>query len=371
MLRNPYFRRMEESEHIKDAIQVIWRNRKPIIRWSLVVLLSTAALSLLLKNYYKATTTFYPASLDLSKPEQIFGHSTKEMEFYGSGQDLDRLLTISQSNEIKDRLIQEFDLYNHYRIDSTKPLAKHKIRKKLSKLLEANKTKYDAIDLSIEDKDKELATMMTNSAREIVNVFSNAMIVNRLSNMAKTYENSIVEKQRLIHTLSDSLSRLRKIYPIYNIDAQAETMANIATEIGNQLAGEQARYESLKKQNAPKDTLMYLTAKLRGLQTQLKSINGSTKNQTFNLENFNQGVSLISALQSSLERLQSQINEDRVRHQQTLNVISADPHVIITVSVAETPDYKSRPVRSILVIGATFLSAIALSIYYLLKHYWD
>ncbi len=370
MPRNPYFSRMEESEHIKDAVQVIWRQRRPILKWSLAVLLLTTILSLGLKNYYKATTTFYPASLDLAKPEQIFGQATKEMEFYGSGQDLDRLLTICQNNEVKDQLIHEFGLYEHYQIDSTQPLSRHKIRKKLSKLLEVNKTKYDAIDLSIEDQDKELAALMTNRARNIVNSFSHAMIVRRLSDIAKTYETSINEKQNLIHSLSDSLGRLRKKYPIYNIDAQTESMANIATEATNALAGEQARYELLKQKKAPKDTLMYLAARIKGLETQIKSINGSDANQAFNLENFSQGVSKVSALLTSLDRLQGQINEDRIRHQHTQNAIASDPHAVITVSVAEVPDYKSRPKRSVLVLGATVISMMALAGYYLLKHYW-
>ena len=105
---------MEETEHIRDAIRIIWGKRKTILQWTALVFICSALLSLLLKNYYQATTTFYPASLDLSKPDQLFGHSTHEMDFYGSSQDLDRLLTICHSNEIKDQLVRNFNLYQHY-----------------------------------------------------------------------------------------------------------------------------------------------------------------------------------------------------------------------------------------------------------------
>ena len=98
--------------------------------------------------------------------DQLFGHSTHEMDFYGSSQDLDRLLTICHSNEIKDQLVRNFNLYQHYDIDSTGALANHKIRTKLDKLMTIIKTKYDAIDLSIEDKDKILAASMANAARK-------------------------------------------------------------------------------------------------------------------------------------------------------------------------------------------------------------
>ena len=107
------------------------------------------------------------------------------MEFYGSSQDLDRLLTICSSNELKDMLVQEFGLFAHYKIDSSKILAKHKIRKKLDKLMSVTKTKYDAIELSIEDQDKSLATQMVNRARDIVNTLSHDLITVSYTHLAR------------------------------------------------------------------------------------------------------------------------------------------------------------------------------------------
>ncbi len=360
---------MEQTEQIKDVVNVLWQKRKSLLQWGLGILILSALLSLLLKNYYQATTTFYPASQDLNKPDQLFGNATKEMEFYGTSQDLDRLLTICNSSTLKDQLIREFILYPHYEIDSTDRFAHYKIRKHLTKLMNVTKTKYDAIDLSIEDVDRELAAQMTNRAREIVNTDAHALISSRLKELGNTYLTSIQEKQKLINTLSDSLALLRKKYPIYNIESQTETLSRIATEATNELAGEKARYEALKKSNAPKDTLMYLAAKISGLETQVKTIN-SQNNQSFSLQNFNEGYPKIFSLMTGVERLQRQVNDDNVKYQQTLNTIAASPNAIITVTEAEIPTYKSRPLRSVLIIGVTILSVLLLSMYYLMRHYW-
>ncbi len=359
---------MEQEEQISDAVSVIWQKRKAIFIWSALAIFIAAPLSFLLKDYYRANTIFYPASLDLSKPDQLFGNNTREMEFYGSGQDLDRLLTICTSNQLKDNLIGEFDLYQHYKIDSSSQYAKHKIRKKLDKLLHVTKTKYDAVDLSIEDIDKELATNMTNRAREIVNSLSHDLVVKRLQDVAAVYQKSIEEKSAYAKNLIDSLYHLRKIYPIYNIKAQTETMSNLVSEINNAYVGEQARYEALKRSSAPRDTLMYLLARLKGLENQLKSLN-SNSGSSFNLTTFNEGVSKISSLESSIERIQAQINEDKIKYQNTFNTIDSDAKAIITVSAAEIPDYKSRPARSVLILAAGVLTAFSMALYYLLVHY--
>jgi hypothetical protein len=362
---------MEEPEQIRDAIRILWDKKKPIFTWALLVGICTALLSLTLKNYYKATTVFYAASPDLAKPELIFGNSLSDPEFYGSGEDLDRLLTLCHSNEIKDHLISTFDLYRHYKMDSTRPFAHHKIRKKLDKRMEVVKTKYDAIELSIEDQDKTLAAGMSNEARESVNRAAVKLITDRLSAVSVTYRASIQEKQVLLHTLNDSLYRLRKIYPIYNIEAQTESMSAIAAQVSSDLAGEQARYEVLKKSNAPRDTLMYLAARIKGLETQWRSITRSNAGvASFSLENFNEGVSRIQSLDLNIERLNAQLNEDRIRYQHAVNTAGAAAPALITVSPAEIPVYKSRPTRSLLVIAATLFSALSLSLYYILKTFW-
>ena len=362
---------MEEPEQIRDAVRILWLKKKPIFSWSLVIGICAALLSLTLKNYYKATTVFYAASPDLAKPELIFGNSLSEPEFYGSGEDLDRLLTLCHSNEIKDHLISTFDLYRHYKIDSTRPFAHYKIRKKLDKLMEVMKTKYDAIELSIEDKDKVRAAGMTNEARELVNRTAVKLITDRLSAVSVTYQASIREKQALLHALNDSLYRLRKIYPIYNIEAQTESMSGIAAQVSSDLSGEQARYDVLKKNNAPRDTLMYLAARIKGLETQLRNITRSSAGiASFSLDNFNEGVSRIQSLDLNIERLNSQLNEDRIRYQHAVNTAGAAAPALITVSPAEIPIYKSRPRRSLLVIAATLFSALSLSLYYLLKTFW-
>jgi hypothetical protein len=45
---------------------------------------------------------------DVMKPEHIFGNSTKEMEYYGTGVDLDRMITVAQSGELLDLMIDFF-----------------------------------------------------------------------------------------------------------------------------------------------------------------------------------------------------------------------------------------------------------------------
>ena len=146
---------MENNENLLGVISTLLRWRKPIIRICLIAGIGTAIIALFLPNYYQSTTTFYAASPDLGKPEAV-GEIERDREIYGEDTDNDRLLTIAQSNEIAGYLIEKFKLYDHYDIDRTNRKSKDKVRKKFRGLYNVEKTKYEAIEISVEDKDLSL-----------------------------------------------------------------------------------------------------------------------------------------------------------------------------------------------------------------------
>ena len=101
----------------------------------------------------------------LAKPLPT-GDEGVNRNYYGDGKDLDRLLSISHSTGLIDYLIKEFDLYEHYKIDSTSSRGPTQMMVKFRKLYKPIKSKYDAIELSVEDTDNVLASNMANAARE-------------------------------------------------------------------------------------------------------------------------------------------------------------------------------------------------------------
>ena len=91
-----------------------WRRR--ILYITITAFVLSIIFSLFMRNYYKGTTIFYAASQDLFKPEKVFGNASQEMFYYGSGEDIDRILTVGNSHEVIDYLIDSFDLWTVYKI---------------------------------------------------------------------------------------------------------------------------------------------------------------------------------------------------------------------------------------------------------------
>ena len=100
---------MNQNENLLDVIALLYKWKKLILGAGFLVAILAAVASLRLPNYYNAQTQFYSASSDLALPIPI-GNTNQKKFIYGSNNDLDRLFSISNSNELKGYLEETFDL---------------------------------------------------------------------------------------------------------------------------------------------------------------------------------------------------------------------------------------------------------------------
>ena len=138
--------------------------------------IGAAIISLVLPVYYKSTTIFYAASPDLAVPASIFGISAEAPEYYGTENDIDRILSIANSGQLVAFMVDSFDLYERYDIDPKSLRGAYYVALEFEEHFDVVKTKYDAIELRIEDRDKEMAAKMTKAARNLINALALAII---------------------------------------------------------------------------------------------------------------------------------------------------------------------------------------------------
>ena len=110
---------MDSRENLLGVLETIFRWKKQILRVVVITTIASVIISLFLSNYYQANTLFYAASQDLAKPAAV-GPTPFTPNYYGEGEDIDRIMTIANSGELLDYLVYRFDLYSHYDIDTSK-----------------------------------------------------------------------------------------------------------------------------------------------------------------------------------------------------------------------------------------------------------
>ncbi len=337
-------------DHLLDVVRTIFKWKKPIIITCVTVGVLTAIISLMLPNYYEASTTFYAASPELQSPSVIFGESNKELEFYGEGEDMDRLIQAAESNDLFHFMVQKFDLYNHYDIDTSDSKAPFKLRAKFYKHFNIQKNERDAIVLSVEDKNPELAASMANIARDQINNITNNLIRGSQNEIIKSFEKQIEEKQKTLDNISDSLSAVRNRYGVFDAGYQREVMGTQVPNLTSSIASDKAKLEIYNKRGR-RDSINAISARIIGNENRLEAI---TKGK--NGLDVSKGISLVDQYFQSEQTIMEELGEDRAKYERYKSAFAVPKPALFIQDHAEVPVVKSRPKRSFIVIGAGFIA---------------
>ncbi|MCO6477223.1 MAG: hypothetical protein J5I94_11410 [Phaeodactylibacter sp.] len=341
---------MKNNDNLIDVLKTLFRWKKPIFYVCLVAGVGAIVISLLLSNYYKATTVFLAVSPDQATPDALYGKGQLRSDYYGNENDIDRLMTIAESSELINFLVDSFQLYEHYDIDPDQPKAAFKVQEKFLGLYEVQKTKRDAIELSVEDKDKELAARMANAAREKVDEIARRLIKEGLEKAIRSYEENITAKEAQLGSLSDSLIAMREKFGIYNILGQTEALTTQVSESEAILVRNRAKLEAMKEtKGIPQDTIRLLQATVRGLEEENKSLNEK-------MARFNLGLSKFGIFERQYIEANQTLSEDKERLKQTTATYNSIIPAMVLVEEAQVPVVKSRPKRSIIVLATVAIA---------------
>ena len=340
---------MEHKDNLLGVLKTLYKWRKPIVYLCTAVAIGSVVISLLLPNYYESTTIFYAASPDLAKPE-VVGVNEKDKEYYGESEDMDRVLTICESSKIADYLIKKYNLYEHYDIDSTRKKAAHKVKKAFLKHYEVVKTKYDAIEITVEDEDPQIAMNMVNDARIMVNDLGQQLIKNSQLESIKKQEQQLLEQKKNLKALGDSLAKLRNTYGIYNTVSQSELLAELLAKSESNLTRTKARLTQLQTTGGVRrDTITKLRSNITGYEEEVKSLNAR-------IDHFNKGMSIVDALEQEHKEARDQtgLDNERLKHYRAAH--QSPFTAIYLIEPGELPVVKSRPVRSVIVLASVFVA---------------
>ncbi len=341
---------MERKDSLVDILRILYKWRKRIILVCVIAAVGSIIISLTMPNYYMAETVFLAASPDLSQPDELFKDSKKRI--YGDDLDVDRMLTIAKSSKLLTYLVDTFNLYDRYNIDPDESRAQFKVQKKLINLYSVERNKYNAIVISVEDKDPEVAAQIAKAARERIDYAAQEIIRESQERMIETYEKSIEKKKNMMEEIRDSLKYFRNQYGIYNAETQGELLGGLVAKIGSELEGTKAKLKVLKGQpGVTRDSLVNTEAKLASLENQAKVLNEQ-------LTAFNKGATQMMSYFQRLQTVNFQVSSDMERYNQFKSSYESDFSAIHLIEEAKVPDNKSRPKRSIIVVVSVLLAFI-------------
>jgi uncharacterized protein involved in exopolysaccharide biosynthesis len=339
---------MNNDYSLIHVLSTLAKWKKQILIVTVLVALISIIGSLMMPNYYISSTIVYAASPTLANPEPI-GGGEKIYYTYGTGEDLDRLFSIANSGTVKNAIINEFNLSKHYDIDTSSIKGKAKLALHFNKQYKTTKTKFDALMISVEDTDPKLARDIVKAIRLKIDSVAQTLVKESQLLTIQSLEEGIKNQMKDLTLYGDSLTALKEKYKITESYEQASSYALMSTENQSQLAGLEAKLNSMIKLRVKRDSINNVKAKVAGLKNRIEVTDSLIKI-------FNRGILPVRQLETAQNKGIAEMSLEIERLKKLKSSYYKSFTTLHIVEKETIPFEKSRPKRMFIVLGLTMLA---------------
>ena len=314
-----------------NIILFAWKWKKPLISISL----ATAIIAFIFSSppfvfpRYKSTVVVFPSntySVSKALLPQQFATGNQDILQFGEEQQAEQLLQILNSDEIRDRIVQEFDLMNHYRIKPNSKFKNTSLTKRFMKNINFRRTEYMSVEIKVLDESPDTAAMIANRISDLLDEVKNRIQRERAEKGLKIVEQEYTNLRAEIKEKENELTQLRFI-GVHDYESQ---VAALTEQLGIAInkAGENSR--QAREIQSRLDTVAKYGGTYVSLRDELKS------------------------LKEELVKLKTKYDQAKVDVNETLPSI-------FKVNTAYPAERKTYPVRSVILL-ISFLSAFVFTL---------
>ncbi len=169
---------IEIEKERQNLLLFIWKKRKPIILVTRIASVLALVVAMLMKPLFLSTAIVFPAATSSVSFSEQRNAKASSMDF-GEEEQAEQLVQILQSSRIREKVITQFGLMEHYGIDSTDVNKNFKMMKEYEGHISFTRTRYGSISIDVLDENPELAAEIANKIVDLIDTVKNTMINER------------------------------------------------------------------------------------------------------------------------------------------------------------------------------------------------
>ena len=200
-----------EFDQARDSLLLfIWKKRILIFIVTVVAGLAALIVAFLITPQFKSTAIVFPAATSTVSFSEQRNAKASSMDF-GEEEQAEQLIQILQSSRIRNRIVRQFDLMDHYEIDKDDDNKNYKLGKAWSNHILFKRTRYGSIQIDVLDKDRELAAEIANKIVQLIDTVKNEMVRERTIpafEISQRKKDILEYKKDIILSQLDTLSKL-------------------------------------------------------------------------------------------------------------------------------------------------------------------
>ena len=245
-------------------IQMMKRWKKHLIIVMIISLTGSILFSspLFIKPKYKSFALIYPSNL--------IAYSTESAT--------EQMLQLTQSYDIRNQVINKFNLFEHYEIDSTKTKTyRSEVNKKYDENIIIKKTEYESMEITVYDTDPLVASEIVDSIIHYFDLKARSLQVEKSSEVLVISENQLKNKKAEMDVMEQQLHEYSVKYGLLDYKSQSKEvtrafMKGLTTGNGKVLKETNKIMEGLKDKGTEFNAINENLWRVRGTYNDLKVV---------------------------------------------------------------------------------------------------
>lgn len=227
-------------------LRFIFDRRKTFLIIGIVSAGLSSAAALLMEEQFKSTVIMF-ATPQHSIGEQFYEEIKRnDLLEYGETEDAERLLQILNSDRIRNRIIQKYDLWKHYDVEQTSAGAQSLLGKEYNSNVDARLTRYGSIEVAVFDRVPQQAADMANDIAFLADSVANRLRNERAQEALVYAGSSLNQVQEEIQSMETRLGKLYEL-GVYDFATQIE---GLNEQYATALAKGSGNAEKIRRQMA-------------------------------------------------------------------------------------------------------------------------
>jgi len=188
--------------------EVIWKNRKTLI----IITIVSAVLGTIfsgpqfIKPMYKSTAVVYPVN--------IFPYSVES--------ETEQMMQIFDANEIRDFIIDKYDLYKHWDIKREEKKARYYMIKKYKENVSVHRTNYESVIISVMDYSPDTAKLIADDILNQFNLKARNLAQNKSNELLNMANEALAYRAHKIDSIAKIIDALRTESNILDYELQTQ-----------------------------------------------------------------------------------------------------------------------------------------------------
>ncbi len=193
-----------------DLLIYIWNKKWILLIISILAGITSIIVSLQIEEKYESTVIMFPTTGASISKSLLSANYSGRQDAYGFGEEeqAEQLLQVLKSEQIRARIIEKYHLMEHYGIDPSDKYPYTKLASEYSGNINFRRTDLMSVEISVMDKDPQMAADIANDISNLVDTVYNAMKQERAKAAFELVKKEYMEAENSVRLLKDSLQNV-------------------------------------------------------------------------------------------------------------------------------------------------------------------